>query len=242
MSTDIVSGLYHFSGTPRLSSRLKQVSFDDGSRDKPRSGSGLSSPSYDTVAPKMRPRRNTDRIMRDYRLSTIDVQALKCLMEKVNLYDDKVRDTVLPLLKEGSVSSDSALDTETLSDKVVTDAEKENLKEKLFLSRKELDSYISFCKKMEREKRQTLSEKEDLVTKTQWLDKRMNLIESENKALKIERADLLNQVYRLRYSIVLYLPLIFALSLLLRFTSKCAVIVKVGMTNLQNVIFAFVCL
>ena len=105
---------------------------------------------------------------------------------------------VLPLLKEGVAMTDGSAEVDTLSEKVVKDAEKENLKEKLFLSRKELDSYISFCKKMEREKRQTISEKEDLVTKTQWLDKRMNLVENENKGLKIERADLLNQVYRLR--------------------------------------------
>eukprot|EP00794_Sanderia_malayensis_P014379 gene14379-15877_t len=185
-------------GSLRLQGR-KQVSFDEATRDKPRTGSNVSSPSYEPAQVKMRPRRNTERIMRDYRLSTVEVQALKCLMEKVDLFDDQVRDTVLPLVKENvAATADSSADLETLSDKVVKDAEKESLKEKLFLSRKELDSYISFCKKMEREKRQTISEKEDLVTKTQWLDKRMTLIENENKALKIERAELLNQVYRLR--------------------------------------------
>ena len=137
--------------------------------------------------------------MRDYRLSTVDVQALKCLLDKVDLYDSEVRDMISPLLKDGTVSQEaSASDGEKLSEKVITDSEKEGLKEKLFLSRKELDSYISFCKKMEREKRQTISEKEDLATKTQWLEKRMSLIENENKALKIERSELLNQVYKLR--------------------------------------------
>lgn len=140
--------------------------------------------------------------MRDYRLSMVDVKAFKCLLDKVDLFDPNVRDVVLPLLKDASVSKDvvgqESSEGDKLSEKVIIDSEKEGLKEKLFLSRKELDSYISFCKKMEREKRQTMSEKEDLTTKVQWLDKRLSLVESENKALKIERGELLNQIYKLR--------------------------------------------
>ena len=139
--------------------------------------------------------------MRDYRLSMVDVKAFKCLLDKVDLFDPNVRDVVLPLLKDTPVPKDVSQESsegDQLSEKVIIDSEKESLKEKLFLSRKELDSYISFCKKMEREKRQTMSEKEDLTTKVQWLDKRLGLVESENKALKIERAELLNQIYKLR--------------------------------------------
>ena len=139
--------------------------------------------------------------MRDFRLSMVDVKAFKCLLEKVDLFDPNVRDCVLPLLKDASIPRDvgqESSDLEQLSEKVIIDSEKESLKEKLFLSRKELDSYISFCKKMEREKRQTMSDKEDLTTKVQWLEKRLSLVESENKALKLERAELLNQIYKLR--------------------------------------------
>lgn len=139
--------------------------------------------------------------MRDYRLSMVDVKAFKCLLDKVDLFDSDVRDVVLPLLKDASIPKDVSQDGpdgDQLSEKVIIDSERESLKEKLFLSRKELDSYISFCKKMEREKRQTMSEKEDLSTKVQWLEKRLSLVESENKALKIERGELLNQIYKLR--------------------------------------------
>lgn len=185
-------------GLLRARNQMK-VSFEDSQREKPRSSSTTSAPPIETPPVKIRPRRNTERIMRDYRLSTVDVQALKCLLDKVDLYDPDVRDMISPLLKDSNVSQEAAAsDGEKLSEKVITDSEKEGLKEKLFLSRKELDSYISFCKKMEREKRQTISEKEDLATKTQWLEKRMSLIENENKALKIERSELLNQVYKLR--------------------------------------------
>lgn len=185
----------------RARNQLKQVSFDDVQRDKPRSSLPINSQSSESSSVKTRPRRNTERIMRDYRLSMVDVKAFKCLLEKVDLFDPNVRDVVLPLLKDASVPREIVQEFsegDQLSEKVVTDSEKESLKEKLFLSRKELDSYISFCKKMEREKRQTMSDKEDLTTKVQWLEKRLSLVESENKALKLERAELLNQIYKLR--------------------------------------------
>jgi len=181
--------------------QLKQVSFDDVQRDKPRGPSITNSESTESSSVVMRPRRNTERIMRDYRLSMLDVKAFKCLLEKVDLFDPNVRDVVLPLLKDASIPKDVGQENcegDRLSEKVIIDSEKESLKEKLFLSRKELDSYISFCKKMEREKRQTMSDKEDLTTKVQWLEKRLSLVESENKALKLERAELLNQIYKLR--------------------------------------------
>ncbi|XP_065054248.1 golgin subfamily B member 1-like isoform X2 [Rhopilema esculentum] len=190
------------SGNFRARSQVRQVSFDEGQRRKssPSSPSAIQTTVSEPV--KMRPRRNTERVMRDYRLSLLDVKALKCLLEKVDLFDSEVRDAVTPLLKDAALPQEKTQGEPTegdhLSEKVIIDSEKESLKEKLFLSRKELDSYISFCKKMEREKRQTISEKEDLNTKVQWLDKRLTLVESENKALKIERAELLNQIYKLR--------------------------------------------
>ena len=193
--------ILHFFVALRARNQLKQVSFDDVQRDKPRSSLSTNSQASESSSVKTRPRRNTERIMRDYRLSMVDVKAFKCLLEKVDLFDPNVRDVVLPLLKDASVPRDVVQEFsegDQLSEKVVMDSEKESLKEKLFLSRKELDSYISFCKKMEREKRQTMSDKEDLTTKVQWLEKRLSLVESENKALKLERAELLNQIYKLR--------------------------------------------
>ena len=193
--------ILHFFVALRARNQLKQVSFDDVQRDKPRSSLSTNNQASESSSVKTRPRRNTERIMRDYRLSMVDVKAFKCLLEKVDLFDPNVRDVVLPLLKDASVPRDVVQEFsegDQLSEKVVMDSEKESLKEKLFLSRKELDSYISFCKKMEREKRQTMSDKEDLTTKVQWLEKRLSLVESENKALKLERAELLNQIYKLR--------------------------------------------
>ena len=141
--------------------------------------------------------------MRDYRLSMNEVKALKCILDKVDLYQEEMRDEILPLLKLPFDSTDGKADNsqenaEIVSESVIRDAEKESLKEKLFLSRKELDSYINFTKKMEREKRTIVSDKEELETRVQWQERRMTSVESENKALKIERADLLNQIYKLR--------------------------------------------
>jgi len=89
-------------------------------------------------------------------------------------------------------------EAEDVAAKVCSDKEIETLKQRLFMSRKELDSYISFTKKMEREKRQSISEKEELETKIQWHERRLTRFENENKTLKQERANLMNQIYELR--------------------------------------------
>lgn len=96
------------------------------------------------------------------------------------------------------LEEDDEKDIETIAAQVVTGKEIESLKQRLFMSRKELDSYISFTKKMEREKRQSISEKEELETKIQWHERRLTRFENENKSLKQERANLMNQIYELR--------------------------------------------
>lgn len=120
---------------------------------------------------------------------------MRSIIKKVDLFDSDMRDRWYNVLKTGS-SSDTNM--EAISVKVLKDAEIDSLKQKLFLSRKELDTYISFTKKMEREKRQSISEKEELETKIQWHERRLKRFEDENKSLKTERATLINQVNDLR--------------------------------------------
>ena len=119
------------------------------------------------------------------------------MIRKVDLYEQSVRDRMFKILKMDRDNSNVET-TEALAGKVISDKEIDCLKQKLFMSRKELDSYISFTKKMEREKRQSISEKEELETKIQWHERRLTRFEGENKSLKTERAELLNQMYELR--------------------------------------------
>ena len=133
---------------------------------------------------------------RDYHLTSIEITALREILKKADLYDEGVRDRMYKVLKIDRDSTSN--NTEALAGKVIADKQIDSLKQKLFMSRKELDSYISFTKKMEREKRQSISEKEELETKIQWHERRLSRFEGENKALKTERAELLNQVYELR--------------------------------------------
>ena len=144
-------------------------------------------------APKCIKSASSDRLKRDYKLSSNEIKAMKVILRKVNLYDENVREKLAPLLHDDLDDAEEAA-----VDDVIHDKEIECWKQKLFMSRKELDSYISFTKKMEREKRQILSEKEELETKLQWHEKRLDRFESENKSLKVERAELTNQIYELR--------------------------------------------
>lgn len=120
---------------------------------------------------------------------------MRAIIKKADLYDQEVRERMFQVLKVDTESEDNV---EEVAAKVCSDKEIETLKQRLFMSRKELDSYISFTKKMEREKRQSISEKEELETKIQWHERRLTRFENENKTLKQERANLMNQIYELR--------------------------------------------
>ena len=137
-----------------------------------------------------------DRLKRDYHLSNVEITALREILKKADLYESSVRERMYEILKAEKSSAES--NAENIAEKVFVEKEIVSLKEKLFASRKELDSYISFTKKMEREKRQSMSEKEELETKIQWHERRLLRFEGENKSLKTERAELLNQIYELR--------------------------------------------
>ena len=141
------------------------------------------------------PNNSTVRIKRDFHLTDTEILALKVIIKKADLYDEDVRGRMFHLLK---METSSEEDIEAISSKVVVDKEIESLKQRLFMSRKELDSYISFTKKMDLEKRQSVSEKEELETKIQWHERRLTRFENENKSLKQERANLMNQIYELR--------------------------------------------
>ena len=147
------------------------------------------------VATMKLPGKVVDRLKRDYNISDAEVTALRFIMSKVDLYDNEIRDRWHEVLKS---DRDGVKDGESLIGKVLKDDAIESLKQKLFLSRKELDTYISFTKKMEREKRQSQSEKEELETKIQWHERRMKRFEEENKQLKVERSDLCKQVNELK--------------------------------------------
>lgn len=136
-----------------------------------------------------------DRLKRDYHLSNVEITALREILKKADLYDSLVRERMHEVLKVENSNTECIND---IAERVIIEKEIVSLKEKLFASRKELDSYISFTKKMEREKRQSMSEKEELETKIQWHERRLLRFEGENKALKTERAELLNQIYELR--------------------------------------------
>ena len=124
------------------------------------------------------------------------MSALRSIIKKVDLYDNDMRDRWYDVLK--TTKGAAEIDMDAVSSRVIKDAEIDSLKQKLFMSRKELDTYISFTKKMEREKRQSISEKEELETKIQWHERRLKRFEDENKSLKTERATMLNQIYDLR--------------------------------------------
>ena len=141
------------------------------------------------------PSNSASRIKRDYHLTDTEISALRAIMKKADLYEQSVRDRMFQVLK---IEEDDEKDIEAIAAQAVTGKEIESLKQRLFMSRKELDSYISFTKKMEREKRQSISEKEELETKIQWHERRLTRFENENKSLKQERANLMNQIYELR--------------------------------------------
>lgn len=141
------------------------------------------------------PNNSANRLKRDYHITDTEIKALRAIIKKADLYDQEVRDRMFQVLKIDKENEDEA---EDVAAKVCSDKEIETLKQRLFMSRKELDSYISFTKKMEREKRQSISEKEELETKIQWHERRLTRFENENKTLKQERANLMNQIYELR--------------------------------------------
>lgn len=145
-------------------------------------------------APKT-PNNSLGRLKRDYHLTETEITALRGIMKKADMYDQTVRERLFQVLK---IDKDTEENLDEIVAKVVSDKEIETLKQRLFMSRKELDSYISFTKKMEREKRQFQSEKEELETKIQWHERRLNRFETENKSLKTERANMMNQIYELR--------------------------------------------
>ena len=141
------------------------------------------------------PNNSATRLKRDYHITDTEISALRAIIKKADLYDQEVRERMFQVLKVDTESEDNV---EEVAAKVCSDKEIETLKQRLFMSRKELDSYISFTKKMEREKRQSISEKEELETKIQWHERRLTRFENENKTLKQERANLMNQIYELR--------------------------------------------
>lgn len=141
------------------------------------------------------PNNSMGRLKRDYHLTDTEITALRGIMKKADMYDQTVRERLFQVLK---IEKDTEENLEEIVAKVVGDKEIETLKQRLFMSRKELDSYISFTKKMEREKRQFQSEKEELETKIQWHERRLGRFETENKSLKTERANMMNQIYELR--------------------------------------------
>ncbi|XP_066918526.1 girdin-like isoform X4 [Clytia hemisphaerica] len=141
------------------------------------------------------PNNSATRLKRDYHITDTEIAALRAIIKKADLYDQTVRERMFQVLK---IDETDEADAEAIATKVVSDKEIESLKQRLFMSRKELDSYISFTKKMEREKRQSISEKEELETKIQWHERRLSRFENENKTLKQERANLMNQIYELR--------------------------------------------
>ncbi|XP_057294992.1 golgin subfamily B member 1-like isoform X3 [Hydractinia symbiolongicarpus] len=141
------------------------------------------------------PSNTADRLKRDYHLTDAEIVALRCILKKADLYEQTVRDRMFKVLK---IEEDKEIDLEVITGKVLAEKEIDSLKQKLFMSRKELDSYISFTKKMEREKRQSISEKEELETKIQWHERRLTRFETENKNLKTERVNFLNQIYELK--------------------------------------------
>ena len=141
------------------------------------------------------PNNSLERLKHDYGITDIEIIALRGILRKTDLYDQNIRDRMFQVLK---AQQESEEDLEIVASKLMKEREIESMKQKLFMSRKELDSYISFTKKMEREKRQSMSEKEELETKIQWHERRLTRFENDNKSLKKERADLLNQIYELR--------------------------------------------
>ena len=155
----------------------------------------IDGPISNLAEPVKLPSKAIERLKRDYNISDVEVSALRSIIKKVDLFDNDMRDRWYDVLKTGNTTDK---DMEVVAGKVLKDAEVDSLKQKLFLSRKELDTYISFTKKMEREKRQSISEKEELETKIQWHERRLKRFEDENKSLKNERATLMNQIYDLR--------------------------------------------
>lgn len=153
-------------------------------------------PLPDLVETQKQPNNSSGRLKRDYHLTDTEIMALRFIMKKADMYDQTVRERMFQVLKIEQEDADQNCDD--LVAKVVSDKEIESLKQRLFMSRKELDSYISFTKKMEREKRQFQSEKEELETKIQWHERRLARFETENKSLKTERANMMNQIYELR--------------------------------------------
>lgn len=142
------------------------------------------------------PSKVIDRIKRDFNVSATEISALRGIISKVDLYDNDVRERWQEILKSESTMDVNNIDP--IAHRVIKDSEIDGLKQKLFLSRKELDTYISFTKKMEREKRQSVSEKEELETKLQWHERRLKRFEEENKSLKSEKNSLCKQVNELR--------------------------------------------